>query len=109
MTGANGSKDRDSKPPCEVRGELNEYEKEEQWLAKRRKHMAILRNDHTSRSSNSFNECFAIPSPFLAHTLVAHGRPAKKARTTPTDTNTRVSVQEIPYMCMLNGCANMYT
>ena len=61
--------------PCEVRGELK---REEQWLAKRRKHMAVLRNDHTSRSSNSFNERLAILSRFLAHTLVAHGRPAKK-------------------------------
>ena len=40
----------------EVHGELNEYKREEQWLA--RKCIAILRNDHTSRSLNSFNQRF---------------------------------------------------
>ena len=45
----------------EVCSELDEHKREEQQLAKQRKHMAILRNDHTCRSSNSFNEHFAIP------------------------------------------------
>ena len=57
----NGSEYRDAAkmqlPPREVHSEL---EREEQRLAKQKKHVAILRNDHTSRSSNSFNECFAI-------------------------------------------------
>ena len=47
-------------PPQEVCGELNEYKREEQRLAKQRKCMAVLRNNHTCRSSNSFNERFAI-------------------------------------------------
>ena len=34
----------------EVRGEVDEYERKEQRLAKERKCMATLRNDHTHRS-----------------------------------------------------------
>ena len=53
----NRSEDRDEAktelPPHEVHGKLDEYEREEQWLAKQRKHMAVLRNDHSHRSSNS--------------------------------------------------------
>ena len=53
---------KDTATPCEVRGELNEYKRERsRGLRKQRKYMAVLRNDHTSRSLNSFNERFAIP------------------------------------------------
>ena len=60
----NGSKDRDTAkmktqlPSREVRGKL--HESEEQQLVKQRKRMAVLRNDHIRRPSNSFNKCFAI-------------------------------------------------
>ena len=46
--------------PGEVHGKVNKYERKEQRLAKQRKCMAILRNDHTHRSLNSFNEHLAI-------------------------------------------------
>ena len=36
-------------PSREVRSKVDEYEREEQWLAKERKHMTIQRNDHTFR------------------------------------------------------------
>ena len=66
----NGSEDRDTAqtqlPSHEVPSQLDEYEREELWLTKQRKYMAILRNDHTHRSSNSFNECLAIPFSILA-------------------------------------------
>ena len=45
-------------PSCEVCGEVDEYNKKEQQLAKQRKHVTVLRNDH--KTSNSFNEHFAI-------------------------------------------------
>ena len=60
----NESEDRDAAktqlPSCEVCGDVDEYNKKEQQLAKQRKHMTVLRNDHTHRASNSFNEHFAI-------------------------------------------------
>ena len=49
----------------EVRGKLDEDEREEERLAKQRKRMAVLRNDHTRRSSNSFNERYAMPFSIL--------------------------------------------
>ena len=91
----NGSKDRDAAktqlPSREVRGELNEYKRERsRGLRKQRKCMAILRNDHTSRSLNSFNQrFFAIPFSILSLHMV--GRP--KACAMPTNTNIQVSVQ----------------
>ena len=36
---------------CEGRGEVDECEREEAWLAKQRKRMAALRNDHTRKSA----------------------------------------------------------
>ena len=62
----NGSKDRDGAkmnlPHRKVCSELDEYEREEQQLVKQRKRMTVLKNDHTHRSSSSFNEHFAISS-----------------------------------------------
>ena len=52
-------------PPHEIRSILDEYEGEKQRLVKQRKHMAVFRNDHTRRSPNSFNECFAIAFSIL--------------------------------------------
>ena len=55
---------------CEVCGEIDEYKREDQWLAKQIKCIAVLRNDHilafievfetSLTSSNFFNVCFAI-------------------------------------------------
>ena len=66
-------------PPHEVHDEVHEFDKEQQWLAKQRKCMIVLRNDHTHRSLNSFNEHFAVFFDlqfFGSH--VAHGQPAQK-------------------------------
>ena len=52
----------------EALSELDEYEREEQQLAKQRKRITVLRNDHTRRSSNSFNEPFADSSISLKST-----------------------------------------
>ena len=89
----NGSEDRDAVkmqlPPCEICSELDEYEREEQWLTKQSVHMAVLRNNHTNRSS----VFFALPyylSRFLGHTFVARGQ---LACATPTNTNMHVSVK----------------
>ena len=84
----NGSKYRDATkmqlPPREVHGEL---EREEQRLTKQRKHIAILRNDHTSRSSNSF------PYNETLLSLLLHMDDRPKACAMPTNTNLHVSVQ----------------
>ena len=47
-------------PSREVRSKFDEYEREEQRLAKERKHMTIWWNNHTLRSLNFFNERFVI-------------------------------------------------
>ena len=92
-------------PLREVCGKLDEYEREEQWLAKQRKCTAVLRNDHTHRSSNSFNEHFSIP--FLI--LVSHFRctwtTSPKACGMATNTNMHVLAQRYwdTYMHVLNG------
>ena len=57
-------------PSREVRGKLNEYEREEQQLAKPRKHMAVLRNDHTCRSSNKQIQQQHNTQETLSHTLL---------------------------------------
>ena len=67
-------------------------EREKQRLGKQRKCMAILRNDHTSRSSNSFSECFAIYKETLL-SLLLHMDDRPKAFAMPTNTNSHVSVQ----------------
>ena len=76
--------------PREVRGELNEYKRERSsGLRKQRKYIAVLRNDHTSRSLNSFIEHFAIPFSILS----LHMDDRSKVCAMPTNTNTHVSVQ----------------
>ena len=71
--------------PHEVRGEIDEYKREEQLLAKQRKPMAILKNNHTLLTSltslNSFNIPFAILLTLFTHCytwltiLKAHATP----------------------------------
>ena len=66
--------------------------------------MAILRNDHTHRSSNSFNECLAIPFSILA--LHFCWRPAQKhVACLLSCANMHVGSKVIDmYMRMLNDC-----
>ena len=95
----NGSEYRDAAktqlPSHEVCGKLDEYEREEQWVAKQRKRMAVLRNNHTHRSLNPFNERFAIPFLILASHFRCTWTTGLKACGTPTNTNMHVSVQRL--------------
>ena len=92
-------------PSREVRGELNEYKRERsRGLRKQRKCMAVLRNDHTSRSLNSFNELFAIPFSILS----LHMDDRLKVCAMPTNTNIHVSVQSkfieiCTYVCWMGA------
>ena len=106
----NGSEDRDAVkmqlPTREVCGKLDEYEREEQWLAKQRKCMAILRNDHTHRSSNSFNEHFSIPFLILVSRFRCTWTTGPNTCGMPTNTNMHLLVQSYwdTYIHVLNGC-----
>ena len=79
-------------PYCEVHSKVDEYESEEQELEKQTKCMAVLRNDHTRRSLNLFNECFAIFLNCSISWLILslHNWP-----TMPTNTNMYMLVQRL--------------
>ena len=89
------SEDRDvmkmQLPHCEAYGKVDEYEREEQELARQRKCMAVLRNDHTRtcRSLNSLTN--ALPSFLILHYLGSHIRcttmTGPEACPTPINTN----------------------
>ena len=82
-------------PPHEVHDEVHEFDKEQQWLAKQRKCMIVLRNDHTHRSLNSFNEHFAVffDLQFFGSHVCCTWTTSPKACAMPTNGNTHMSVQ----------------
>ena len=82
-------------PPREVCSKLNEYERKEQQLAKQRNHMAVLRNDHTCKSLNCFNECFAKSFLIFNSHFRCTWTTGPKACATPTNINTVVSDQRL--------------
>ena len=55
--------------PCEVRCEVDEYEREEQWLAKQRKHMAVLRTtiQRVFALGEVFETSLTPSNPFNVH------------------------------------------
>lgn len=70
-----------------------EYERYEQRLAKQRYRIAVLRNDHTHKSTKSSNEHFAISFSILGLHFCCTWMTGPKACAMPTNTNTLVSVQ----------------
>ena len=60
--------------PRKVCSEINEYKREEQRLAKQRKRMAILRNDHTCRSARLQAGC--LKPRLLTRSLLKYALPS---------------------------------